>query len=346
MEELLLILCMFLLLFYFTAMGLFKNGIFNQRLLFVFSLNIVMFFLAKFIVYSILKNINELHLNRMVLYAITLNSCTILLLSIGLISDSVFYSFITTNPLVFEYPIPRYPGFTYDAFSYVSTLTAFGFIFIFRNYFSLKEMPLFNMIFYSIITLAAVVFSGRAGVALSLFYLVLFFFISKGKLRNIKFLIVLFFIFSIFFTINWGVHEWIKDWAFGFITHIFSGESIKTSDSSITGVLYSIFVPERIIFGDMISFSDVRSDLGFIRVFVSSGIIGLIITFSLFFLPYFFVAIKNRSPILFILTMSLFFLNFKDVYLVSPYGHFMLLNLYFCYSIISKSKPVNNFSKG
>ncbi|EOE6054293.1 O-antigen polymerase [Vibrio cholerae] len=345
LEEFFLILCMFLLLFYFTAIGFFKSGIFNQRLIFVFILNIVIFLLAKLIVFYFLKNKNEEYLNRTVLYAITINSFAILFLSLGLISDSVFYSFITTNPLVFEYPIPRYPGFTYDAFSYVSTLTAFGFIFIFRNYFSFKKMTLLSMALYSIITLSAVVFSGRTGVALSLCYLVLFLFISKDKLRSINFLIISLSIFTIFFTISLGEYEWIKDWAFGFIRHIFSGESIQTSDSSVTGVLHSIFLPERIIFGDMISFSDVRSDLGFIRVFVSSGIVGLIVTFSLFFSPYFLVAFKCRSLTLFILTISLFFLNFKDVYLVSPYGHFMLLNLYFCYAVMSR-RSANKFNRG
>lgn len=335
-DEFFLISAMFLLLFFYAAIGFLKFGIFNQRLFFVFSLNVLMFFVAKIIVEYMFRTESEAYLNKVVSNAILINSITILILNLGFIKNDFFYSFITTNPLVFEYPIPRYPGFTYDAFSYVSTLTAFGFIFVFRNYFHFQCMSSAKMILFSFVILSSIVFSGRTGIILSLFYVVIFFAISVNKLKYLKFLLIISFLLFFSFSISWQSYEWIKDWAFGFIEHIFSGESIKSSDSSVTGVLHSIFLPDDIFFGDFIPFSNVRSDLGFIRVFVSGGIFGLVVTFSLLFLPYLFVAFKYRSVVLFILTISIVFLNFKDVYLVSPYGHFMLLNIYFCYTIRSK----------
>lgn len=337
-----LIISMIILIAFNIILGLLKSGEFNQRLIFIFTLNILIFFLSKLIIIYFYDKKTEPYINKTIFLAIFINSIFIIIINLGIINKDIFYSIIMTNPLVFEYPIPRYPGFTYDAFSYISTLTAFCFIFLFRNYFNFKKINILQLSFFSLITLAAIVFSGRTGILLTLIYFLLFLILSKNKLSSIKFSLIVIVIVMLSLSIDWYSFEWMKTWAFGFINNILSGDSIKNSDSSVTGVLQSLFLPKNLLFGDQITFSDVKSDLGFVRLLTSSGIIGLLLTITIFYAPYFFAAVKYNSLVLFILTASLLFLNFKDVYLVSPYGHFVLLNIYFCFSIANKKQKNGN----
>ncbi|CAJ1881556.1 hypothetical protein HLBENOHH_03132 [Aeromonas dhakensis] len=335
-EEFFLVVSMFVLCAFHIIIGFSNYGVFSSRLLFVFSLNVLIFFTAKVIVENVFKNRTEEYFGRVVFYAIFINSIFICLLNTSIVSHDVFYSIVTTNPLVFQYPIPRYPGFTYDAFSYISTLTAFSFIFLLRNYLHFRTITFKKFFVLSVITFMAIVFSGRAGILLSIMIVFLIFLCTKNKVIFFKLAVSFFLLFLISFSLNWQEYEWVKDWAFGFIFKLFSGSDIHELDSSVSGVVQSVFYPKNILLGDGTDFSNIRSDLGFTRLFVSTGIIGLIFTVTLLFSPYIYVSLKYKSIPLFIVSCSLLLLNFKDVYLVSPYGHFMLLNMLFVFVLVSK----------
>lgn len=331
----LIFLCITLGTVYFIAS--IKGSEYSVRLL---TLSIVLFFIlysAKYLVFEgIRSGVGQLGLYNIIINTVLFNSIFIILISLNLIDFTVFYSFIHTNPLVFTYPIPRYPGFAYDAFSYVSVLNAFALCLLLDCFFSKKIN--FNMIFSLKVTLlfVSLILSGRAGIVVVIIYFL--FQLIKFEKRIIYFLIISFCILVFSYFINWGDYEWLKLWAFGFIINIVTGANAV--DSSVSGVQSMILLPDNIWVGDSYDFLSVPSDLGFVRAFVSLGLFGIGI-FGLFFGYLLYLSIKCKSSFGIFMVCSFLFLNFKDVYFIAPYGHFFM---FFCIIYIENYK-VNSSNK-
>ncbi|MEZ9823263.1 hypothetical protein AB4238_22010 [Shewanella sp. 10N.286.45.A1] len=303
--------------------GFISDSKFSLRIVFVYLFAPFIFLSAKiFVVFCIKKNISSTNIYSIVVNVIFVNSLFVLLLNLNVINADLFYSVIHTNPLVFDYPITRYPGFAYDAFSYLSVLNAFGLCLLLQLHLSSKLDISVSFIIKFVIIMAAMIFTGRAGIlviVLFTLYQSINFVYKKPRL-----VLALLTMTSLSLFISWGEYDWLKDWAFGFIFNFINGN--KVVDSSVTGVMSMIFIPDNVIIGDEINFLSVQSDLGFVRVFSSLGFLGLFHMFT-FFLLIFFSAIKYNNTFLLFLVLTIFMLNFKDIYLVSPYGHTFLMFL-------------------
>lgn len=252
---------------------------------------------------------------------VAFHSLLIIALNFGVLRSDVFYSIISVDPKVFSYPITRYPGFAFDAFSYVSVLHALGFCIMFERVLSARTLAgRAYLIFAALIILISVVVSGRAGLVVVLLY---FCFkciqLDRRAVRYITFIVLFAFVSFLF---DWGRHEWYKDWAFSFIISALSGGGVD--DSSVRNLATHVFLPENLILGDSTRFVDVPSDMGLVRIFVSLGVLGLAL-FVAYYSLFFYYALKAKYALGGFLAVTLLLLNFKDVYFISPYGHTFLV---------------------
>lgn len=288
----------------------------GERVFYLLVMSFALFYSAFWVVSFGLKFRTPDQLKLVLVNVISFNSLLIVLLNLRIINPDFFYSIVRTNPLVFDYPITRYPGLAYDAFSYVSTLSSFGLCLLFDLYSKKKVQIDSLLVLKAIILLASIVFSGRAGLLLLMLFVLFRLFPIIAV--NVKFSVVSVCSLFIAFFVDWGQADWLKSWAFGFIFNAISGEVVL--DSSVEGVKSMIFYPDNLIFGDNVSFVDVKSDLGFIKLLNSMGLFGglLLVVYFLFILV---KGISLRSIYLVFLALSIVVLNMKDVYFISPYGH-------------------------
>lgn len=314
-----LFLTLFCLAVLFFVSGFFNGGVWSIRPFFLLLVFLCLFYVASYY-YKFAVHQKGMELGDVLVNLVSFNSLLILFLNLGVLSPEWFYSIIYTAPRVFDYPIVRYPGLTFDAFSYISTLTALGFCFLLR-YSKGGRWDIVRLL----LMLCAVMMSGRAGVVVILAYLLVYFPLMVKQTPKLFFLLCLMVVSLIL--LDWGEFNWVKLWAFGFVLNAIEGKDVI--DSSVEGVKGMMGLPLDMVFGDPISFSDVNSDLAVIRIFNSMGLLGLL-GLLLYFIFFFSQAIKYRSDFLLFVSFILFILNFKDVYFVSPYGHtcFALLILF------------------
>ncbi|WP_340609342.1 hypothetical protein [Xenorhabdus bharatensis] len=307
------------------SIGLYKNNeeAISYRLIILFTLLFFIYYTSLYIVNKAKEySIDQVAFENKIINVIVLNSIIIIMLNLKLMNLDFFYSIIETNPRVFEYPIPRYPGFAFDAFSYVSVLHAFGLCLLIHN-FLIEKINFSSFLFKGIIIFTAIVLSGRAGILI----VTLFFIMCSIKLR-IRLLILISICAIGVLTLSYtdlGQYEWIKNWAFGFIKNLLARSD--NIDSSVNGVINHIFFPNNFIIGDKISFLSVNSDLGFIRLLVSSGIIGITL-FLFYFLFLISLSYKSCDKLVLFFLLSILLLNCKDVYFISPYGVTFFLLFY------------------
>ena len=310
--------------------GIFNGGEYSLRVLFLVFIFIFIYFSAKQILYFCLNSnigLNQFYL--IMINTILINSVLIILLNIGLIDPNVFYSYIETSPTVFTYPIKRYPGLVFDAFSYLSVLNAFTLCLLLDLYFKqkIKSNTYFLISFFVIFI--ALVLTGRSGILILILFFV--FMQTNFNLRVFKITIFMSLIIVGVTLFPWGDFEWIKSWAFNFIINLVLGA--EHIDSSVTGVQSLIFYPENIWLGDSTPFIQVKSDLGIIRFFNSLGLLGSSVLL-LYYTFLFLLALRTSDKLSIFLVVMLFLLNFKDVYFVSPYG----VTFFVLFIVLGRSK--------
>lgn len=313
--------------------GMFKGGDFSTRLLYLVPILVLIYYSSQYIIYYCNDNgMSKYELYNIIVNVLCFNSIVIIFLTLNVINSNVFYNIIYTNPLVFTYPILRYPGFTYDAFSYISVLTALTLLLNVYLYSNNKVSTVLFLFKFSLLFIA-IVLTGRMG--LVVFFIGIIF--IKINFKMVMTLTFLFFIALMSFNYNWGDFEWIKGWSFAFIGKILDG-NFSSSDSSVSGVLSLIFFPNNIIIGDNVSFLDVKSDLGIIRLINSNGFFGVFL-FVIYIASFVLVLIKNNANRFgFFLVFCLLFLNLKDVYIVSPYGITFFIMLFLISPRLDKIK--------
>ncbi|WP_139229905.1 hypothetical protein [Marinobacter daqiaonensis] len=317
------------------TIGLVKGGVFSFRVVELAVYFPIIFLSANTLVLLILKNYSAASIYIILINSILFNSVFVIFLNLGVLDVVGFYNFVHIDPKVFTYPIQRYPGFAYDSFSYLSALNAFGLCLLLDCSFKRIIKSRLYISVSIIIIAASIVLSGRVGIVIVLLYLfsrLLTF--NLSAMKNILIMGIAFFSLTL---LDWGSYEWYKDWSFSFLRRIFSGSS--QIDSSVSGIVsHHIFLPERLLIGDSIKFSDVKSDLGIVRMINSSGFVGAIL-YSLYFLFLFVIAVISRSFIAIFFVVMLFLLNFKDVYFVSPYGfNFFLMVVLLSKFLLSQRK--------
>jgi hypothetical protein len=258
-----------------------------------------------------------------------------------------FYSLISVNPRMFDYPIPRYSGFSYDGFSYASTFNAVYFLLLLL--FLINKKLTSTVKFLTFVNLALTILTtilvGRTGVGLILIGILLFiifylYFTSlKNKINFILKLTIFIFIFSIIIVLvinsisELPMFEYIN-YGFKFYTDTF--DSGEINDSSINDISSNMFfLPENlssIFFGEGNfgrASNYIPSDVGFVLGIHGFGIIGLFFYLISFFSIINFHINKESNnflnSIIYTISFLLILVNFKDYYIFYPIGHFILL---------------------
>jgi len=245
-------------------------------------------------------------------------------------STRVVYSIIAVNPKVFTYPIPRYPGFVYDGFSYLSV---FIFLALTLCVVYLKKLTSkvssTTMSIVSVINMLGVLISGRLGVLLSLFTMPLW--PKKFIFINIIFIAVIALCISILYA---DIFETIASYViwnlFQVVNIVFNGISTDTSASDLVHNHF-VFNNENfftLLFGSGdFGFGKTAylSDSGYIKLFNGLGFIG-----GTAFILGIVGLLFDRS-----LWMALFFAVFfivmlKDFYLLFPYYFWSIPFFWLC----------------
>lgn len=263
------------------------------------------------------------------LFLLTVNSIFIIITTLYP-STRVIYSIIAINPKVFTYPIPRYPGFVYDGFSYLSVfiVLALTLCLVYKKRLTNKVSSTTTSIVSSI-NMLGVLISGRLGILLSLFSMPLW--PKKVILINIIFIAVIAMCISILYADIFEIIASYVVWnLFQVVNIVFSGVSTDTSASDLVHNHF-VFSNEKLftlLFGSGdFGFGKTTyiSDSGYIKVFNGLGFIG-----GTAFILGIFGLLFDRS-LWMVLFFSVFFIvMLKDFYLLFPYYFWSIPFFWLC----------------
>jgi len=288
------------------------------------SISLIKTLIATFFVFSLMS----IALKR---YKLSEDQIISLIISVGifnafisisatLIADfRIIYEFISVNPKVFDYPIPRYPGLVYDGFSYLSVFYSLLYLLSMQTW---REKKISNtrFLFNSLVLLTAILTSGRFGLLIALMGSLVIFFGG----RSIGFGRALFVFLVVFLAALVGIrysptfYEYIM-WNSVAILSLITGNF--SADSTVSELIENHFF----LIGD--SFSDFlfgtfdfgfpggnySSDVGWVRIFNGFGVIGVITTL----LSAWYVCRKSKYLIIFYCVFIIAL--FKDWYFMFPY---------------------------
>ncbi len=311
-------------------------------------------FLSALVIYRNIKFLNAVELLRVIHAAVGFNAILVILIFIDSEFEAIFNLLVDVNPLYFEYPIRRPTGLMYTGFSYLSSL--FGIIFVFGLILVVEAWHLFGrfskMLF---IVLQAVIFTaimvvGRSGVLVILFATLVYILVllMKGKLSKPFYFYRLLKLIAVFISILAGGYVAVLssdyssylDWAFGFITSSFQGETLTDSSVLELAENHYFLPPAEVDFlfgiGDFNFDTEVahsyHSDVGYIKLIFGAGALSLvgvlaIAMYLLFSLYRKFHINEMLSSTILVFIVSLIILNFKDFYVFNPSAHFFILYL-------------------
>ncbi|WML90401.1 hypothetical protein RCF98_15695 [Thiothrix lacustris] len=322
---------------------------------------IIIFFSTFFIYKNYYSRMETFKLLRLVYFSLLINPILVILLFLSESFAEFLYQYISINPRIFTTPPLRYPGFSYDGTSYLSSFHALVFSLGWILFFDPRKQSLIQiliLILSQLIIFVSMMFIGRSGLIVAfLGILMLIFYLSKNKLifklktfYKISFLIVAAIIaaFQILIIINFLGYGWYVDWAFSFL-------GFEERDTSIDELLNNhYFLPgswsDLLIgnsdFGTDPLISSFHSDVGYVKYIFGSGIIGLIafliIIFNFIKISIKYFRVKPQIAYMCILiSASLLLTNFKDFYFFYPYTHYILLFFMFFALTDKKRDPQN-----
>jgi hypothetical protein len=304
---------------------------------------------------SELINYNYSKVVRILNYPLLINNLLIILLFNFEGFKNLFYNVISVNPTMFDYPVPRYSGLSFDGFSFASTLNAIYFLILFffivaPNQKASKSTKYFTII-NLLLTFLTTILIGRTGIGIIFIGIVLLLLVKfyySSLLNKFKFLInsslrLLFLLILIILIYNLLIDlPMFKYLTYGFKFYSETFESGEVNDSTINHISNKMFFfPDSVIqfffgegnFGRGSKY--IESDLGFILGIHGYGIFGILLfllcIFS--FIHYMtYKALNKFSKIsIHIIAILLILINFKDYYIFYPIGHYILFFTFVMY---------------
>ena len=242
-----------------------------------------------------------------------LNSCVVYVtFTLAFIIFPNFKEFWMNNIIVIGY-VSDYAAYKFryglDGFAAFGTATIFCIAILLNSYLIIKDKTnLMKWIITYIIILSGSFIYGRItifAIVISIIYMILF---CKDKKKLIKTFFIISFIIIIVLQVvlklsevNRDVKIWM-DWAFEFINNLFSGDVSNTySVSHMFDAMYFMPNIDTILFGDG-RYTAVNgngyymsTDVGFMRMILFFGIIGLIVNYSILFIILKRVNIYSRN---------------------------------------------------
>ena len=231
----------------------------------------------------------------------------------------VIYEFIAVNPKVFTYPIPRYPGFVYDGFSYLSVFYCLVHLICMQMWCD-KKISNTRFMFTALIMFSGIMIAGRFGMLVA----ILGSCVLAVTSRSIGMWHILFFAIAIcsgvfVFSQYSPVFSDYLLWNMTAMLSLVSGDFY--SDSSLSDILNNHFVFIWESSGDFLigtfdfgyQGSAYTSDVGWVRLFNGFGFFGII---SVLLTTWF---ICRKSKYLMIFSGVFLVALFKDWYFMFPY---------------------------
>lgn len=316
----------------------------------------IFLFLSVIVVYQkLLRNLGAEALVYLVYCLILGNGLLVLLIFSSVGIEQWVYSIVDVNVRFFEYPIRRPPGLMYDGFSYLSSLLGLGFVMGVMLYYKSRIFSgLGGLVKFSImqgLLLLAIVVSGRSGFVVCLVGLVTFVFLSGlksgafagsgvGKTTR-GFIALLLILVPAFYLVQQSEFGGHLDWAFSAFVDIVSGDA--ATESSMAELLANhFFLPDSIsgfLFGildynSVPSLSAYHSDVGYVQLIHGFGaiLLFLVLLGCMLCIKYVYVRYQVQpllASTIIVFVIGFLVLNFKDLYFVSPYPHFISFYLFF-----------------
>lgn len=241
-------------------------------------------------------------------------------ISTTLIADLRFiYDYIATNPKVFSYPIPRYPGLVYDGFSYLSVFYALIHLICMQLWLE-KKVTTFRFLFTTSLMFVGIITSGRMGLLIGIIGSI-FLILKNRSFRIGRISLAGIILFSGTLAANQysSLFSEYLVWSLNAIL-IFAPGSIATDTTAVElfnnhfffiGESFTDFLFGTFDFG--FPGGSYNSDVGWVRIFNGFGLIGIVsVLISTWYL--------TRHNIYLTIFGYVFLIGlFKDWYFLFPY---------------------------
>lgn len=242
----------------------------------------------------------------------------------------------------------RFQGIVHSGFSSLSTTHSLLLVIgVWGFYMEKKPHGLFHVMLFiagQILLFLSIALIGRTGFVVLVIFLGAYFlwrltlFIENFRiLKRTLYLesAIVLIVLGIFYTVNVSVYSSNINFAFEFIINwLGEGELSTVSTSQLMESEY--FLPNNIVellFGS--SNFDVASDVGYVKFIFGAGVIGMLISYSFYFVGLYYAIKKwklNKDVSMFIVLYfaMIIVLNFKDYYFVSYSGYIQVYFLILC----------------